>query len=690
MLRLGDVKLDLLGGVGLSIDGQPPKRIEISSKKARALLAYTAMHPNDGVHRDRLASMLWGNRCDALAYQNLRQCLHLLRTELAALAPGLLLLDGHRVALNPRSLAVDALDFLALSRSAGLRELERASCLYRGQFLADLNLEVEAFDDWAQAERSRLEAAAGQLFERCAERYDVLGKGLKAIDAATRLVEVDPLREDWQCVLLRLCARYRGSEAALGHARALTALLRNQLDVDPAPKTQAVIAEIQRGAIATSAARAGSSALSTARKQQNRLQSPRFLSSKPSIAVLPFTNRSIDSAQDDFAGGIVEDTITALSRSKSLSIIAPHTSRQDGQHVKVEGRLEKQESGADYVLHGSVRTAGNRVRVSARLVDARTGDHVWARCYDPDLTDLFAAQDAITSNIAASVEPHLYAAEGARANRSPPHALDARGCVMRARYLINFRSKENYVVAKTLLNKAIDLDPACTRAHSLLAYVTSLEVLYGWERRATALASAIEAAHEAIVLDIDDPWGHFALGFVHVQYRSPEEAVHEHRTALEINPHFGLARSYLGNALTYLGQAGQALAQLNAVEQSNTREVFLGVNNLAYANAYFSAERYCDAIVHARRAVRESPGIVTGYRQLVVNCVLAGEMEEARASLGDLLRLVPSASLDSINDALPYIRDSDRSRTLDAFHRLGVEPSVSGNRNGAADRRENA
>jgi adenylate cyclase len=537
--------------------------------------------------------------------------------------------------------------------------------------------------------RSRLEAAAVRVFESCVQRYDAPGSGLKAIDAATRLVELDPLREDWQCLLLRLYTRYRGSEAALAHARALTALLRKQLDVDPAPTTQAVIAEIQSGVIAPRAAPGGSSAPSRAGKPQIRLLSARLLSSKPSIAVLPFTNRGIDSTQNDFADGIVEDTITALSRSKSLSVIAAHASWRDQKHAGAEGRLEE-ESGADYVLLASMRKASNRVRVSARLVDAHTGDHVWTRCFDPDLTDVFAAQDKITANIAAAVEPHLFAAEGVRASRTPPHTLDARGCVMRALYLINFRSKENYAIAKTLLHRAIELNPGCTRAHSLLAYVTSLEVLYGWEQRGTALASAQEAAHKAILLDVDDPWGHFALGFVHVQYRSPEEAIAEHKTAIELNPHFGLARSYLANALTYLGQTDQALAQLNTAEQFSTREIFFGVNNLAHANAYFSAERYCDAIVFARRAVRESPGIVTGYRQLVVNCVLAGEMQEARATLVGLLRLVPGASLESINEALPYIRDNDRSRTLDAFHRLGLEQSVSRNRDDGADGRGKA
>jgi TolB-like protein/Flp pilus assembly protein TadD len=581
-------------------------------------------------------------------------------------------------------LAVDALDFVALSQSAGVRELERAAGLYQGPFLGDLNLEVEAFDDWAQAERSRLDAAAARVFESCVERHDVLGNGLKAIDAAARLIELDPLREDWQRLLLRLYARYRGTEAALAHARTLTALLRKQLDVDPAPTTQAVIAEIRSGVIAPPAAQAGSSAPSRAGQPQNRWLSARFLSSKPSIAVLPFTIRGIDSAQDDFADGIVEDTITALSCAKSLSVIAPHASWHNRKHGGAEGWLEEGSGadyvGADYVLRGSVRKASNRVRVVARLVDARTGDHVWTRSYDPDVTDFFAALDKITSNIAASVEPHLYASEGLRAHRAPPHALDARGCVMRALYLINFRSKENYAVAKTLLRRAIELDPACTRAHSLLAYVTSLEVLYGWEQRGTALASAREAAHKAILLDVDDPWGHFALGFVHVQCRSPEEAIAQHKTAIELNPNFSLARSYLANAMTYLGQTDQALAQLNAAEQFNTREIFFGVNNLAHANAYFSAERYCDAIVFARRAVRESPGIVTGYRQLVVNCVLAGEMQEARATLRGLLRLVPGASLESINDALPYIRDNDRSRTLDAFRRIGLEKSVARNR----------
>src|SRR6202022_4473454 len=142
-----------------------------------------------------------------------------------------------------------------------------------------------------------------------------------------------------------------------------------------------------------------------------------------------------------------------------------------------------------------------------------------------------------------------------------------------------------------------------------------------------------------------DPWAHLALGFVHAQSQSTEEAIREYEKALALNPSFGLAHTYLGAALSHLGRTEQALAQIDTAERLCPREIFVGVNNYVRANAYFAAERHRDASIFARRSVQESPGIVTSHRQLIVNSTLAGDIEEAKAALKPLLRLVPGTSL---------------------------------------------
>ena len=332
-----------------------------------------------------------------------------------------------------------------------------------------------------------------------------------------------------------------------------------------------------------------------------------------------------------------------------------------------ETRQIRRDLGVDYVLEGSVRKAKKRVRVTVQFVDAGTGTIFWAQRYDRTLGDVLSAQGEIAPDIAASIEPRLYAAEGIRARRLPLDALDARGCVMRAHALINMRSRQNYDLAEKLLDRAIDLAD-CAQAHSPLA-LPALDVVYGWKPREKIGARWRRCAH------CRASRRRRAVGILlgtSRQNRSPEEAIRI-RKALALNPSFSLAHTYLGSALSHLRRTEAALAQIDVAESLSPREMFFGVNNYVRANAHFAAERYHVAGIFARRSVRESPGIVTSHRQLVVNCALAGEIPQAKAALRTLLRLVPGSSLASINEALPYGRDKDRKRFLDAFSRMGLD-----------------
>jgi TolB-like protein len=396
------------------------------------------------------------------------------------------------------------------------------------------------------------------------------------------------------------------------------------------------------------------------------------LPSKPSIAVLPFQNMSGDPSQDYFADGVVEDITTALSRIRWLFVIARNSSfTYKGRMVDVKqvGR----ELGVRYALEGSVRKAANRVRVTAQLIDAVTGHHVWAERYDRELAAIFALQDEITERVVAAVEPQLYAAEGIRAKRKPPESLDAWECVVRALSCVNSRSQNDYAMARELLERAIELDPAYAQAYALFAYVMGLEVLYGWKPREIALARALEAAQKAVVLDSDDAWAHFALGFVYGMTRRAEEAVVEHEKALALNPNFALAYTYQGSALAYLGRGEEALLKIDASERLSPRGLFQGVNNVCRAAAHFSAEQHRDAVSCARKSILDSPGIVTGYRMLVVNCALIGEIDEARAALKIVKRLQPDISLRWIAESVLFTRERDRQNYIEGFRLAGLE-----------------
>ena len=232
---------------------------------------------------------------------------------------------------------------------------------------------------------------------------------------------------------------------------------------------------------------------------------------KPSIAVLPFQNMSGDPAQEYFGDGITEDITTALSRLRWFFVIARNSSfAYKGKVIDV--RAIARELGVRYVLEGSVRKGGGRVRITAQLIDATFGNQIWAQRYDRELADIFALQDEIAANVVATIEPQLYAAEDYRAKQKPPESLDAWDCVARGLSLILKMTKNDNAAAQELLKKAITIDPSYAQAYSLLAFSLSLANSWGWQPSQSVLGPAWDAAQRAIRLDPDNPWAHLAFG----------------------------------------------------------------------------------------------------------------------------------------------------------------------------------
>ncbi|HEY6984119.1 adenylate/guanylate cyclase domain-containing protein [Reyranella sp.] len=395
------------------------------------------------------------------------------------------------------------------------------------------------------------------------------------------------------------------------------------------------------------------------------------LPDKPSIAVLPFRNMSGDPEQEYFADGITEDISTALSRLHWFFVIARNSSfayKDKGVDVRViAGEL-----GVRYVLEGSVRRAGDRLRITAQLVDAHSGNHIWAQRYDREAADLFILQDEITSNVVATIEPQLYAAEDYRAKRKPAENLDAWDCVARGLSLILKMTKPDNAVAQKLLKKAIAIDSSYAQAYSLLAFSLSLDNSFGWQPSNSALAAAWDAAQKALRLDRDNPWAHLALGHVHRQRLELEDAVAELQNAVALNPNFAFAHTHLGLALCFLGQSGRALVEFDTAERLSPRDFQAGLNNIGRAIGCFIDGRYRDGIDFAKRAVRQNPDTAGAHHMVVVNCALAGEVAEAGAALRNLKRLEPELSLGALDVAV-YARDGDRRRYREAFRVAGLE-----------------
>ncbi len=281
--------------------------------------------------------------------------------------------------------------------------------------------------------------------------------------------------------------------------------------------------------------------------------SQQILKEHPSIAVLPFANLSADPDQEYFADGLADDIITGLSRLRWLLVIARNSSFTYRER-SVEIRQIGHELGARYILDGSVRRLGNHVRVSAQMIEASTGVQMWSERYDSEVANIFALQDQITQSVVASIEPHLYAAEGFRWQSKAPESLDAWGLVMRAMpYIWTWKAADNET-AIDYLKRAAQIDPGYARANSLLAWAHAARLHTGWSSVRELLSLALSYARLGVQQDGDDPWGHLALGFSHSMLREPKLAIDELTASIEINPNFAFGHAMLGLALGYSGE----------------------------------------------------------------------------------------------------------------------------------------
>src|SRR6202453_2965805 len=257
------------------------------------------------------------------------------------------------------------------------------------------------------------------------------------------------------------------------------------------------------------------------------------LPDRPAIAVLPFANMTGDPTQEYFADGVSEDIITALSKLRWFFVIARNSSfiyKDKAVHLKQVA----EELGVGYVVEGSVRKGGDRVRITVQLNDVSTGSHIWAERYDRDLADVFAVQDEITEAIVAAIEPQIYAAENFRARRRPPNSLDAWDLVMRALSHYWRVTRQDNVVAQALLEKATAIDPHYGQALGVLATSQTFSAHMGWADMATVVPIAERAALASIQADSEDPWAHHALGSVSLFKRRFEDSLGAFEAALSL------------------------------------------------------------------------------------------------------------------------------------------------------------
>ena len=402
---------------------------------------------------------------------------------------------------------------------------------------------------------------------------------------------------------------------------------------------------------------------------------PSAISDEPTLVVLPFVNLSGNPRQEGFADAITENLITALSQAGWFFVFS-RTSSFAHKGEGIEGSQVARRLGARYLLEGSVYQADGRVRVAARLTDSISNHNLWAERYERDIAGILALQDDISSKVVAAIEPQLYAAENIRAQCKSPDSLNAWDCIVRALSLMNSRQQPDIIAARRLLQKAVVCDPKSAPAHSLLSFVTTLNIHMGWKTRQAVVPCAQAAAQKALSLNPEEPWAHAALGYITI-WKNPENAVLPLQRALALNPNFSIAHYLSALASTYAGERRDVFAHADQAERLASRDLlargFAGAHNNIRATASFAAGDFSDGIDFARLSITESPNSPTAYRALTMNLALAGEVEKAREALRMLRRLAPNMSQRRLKEIGMWSRDEDMKRYAEAFRAAGLK-----------------
>jgi adenylate cyclase len=397
-----------------------------------------------------------------------------------------------------------------------------------------------------------------------------------------------------------------------------------------------------------------------------------LLPDKPSIAVLTFANMSSDPEQEFFSDGIAEDIITILSNSPALFVIARNSSFAYKGRV-VDVRTAGRELGVRYILEGSVRKSGSRVRVTAQLIEAATAAHIWAERFDRDVADIFAVQDDITARVSATILPVMERSERERAVRRPPNDLDAWECYHRGMWHFSKTEPLENVRARELFQRAITLDPGFSAAHAGLAFTYQVEGINfrELEARDETIPHAIEHARQSIAANPADGAGHAALASALQASGQHREAMIEASLAVSLAPNSALAAGALGYALAFGGQPREAVEHLKKAILLSPFDPQMSRWLSHIARSYYLAGDYEAAIATGQRLCRSFPKVRAGYRTLIAAFGQMAQVELARSLLLEAEQRFGSAFFGPMIARAPELSEQAYCHMVDGYRKAG-------------------
>jgi adenylate cyclase len=397
---------------------------------------------------------------------------------------------------------------------------------------------------------------------------------------------------------------------------------------------------------------------------------PLPLPDNPSIAVLPFVNMSGDPEQEYFSDGISEDIITSLSRLPNIFVIARNSSFiYKGKSVNVQ--QVSRELGVKYILEGSVRKVGNRVRITAQLIDGAKGHHLWADHYDRQLEDIFAIQDEVTFKILKELQVKFTEGEQARLYSRGTENIDAylKYCQGRSNFL-HFDKGSN-LVARQLLEEVIALDPNWELPYSWLGWTHWIDAAYGYsDIREESVKKAFQYAQKALLLN-ESPVAHSLLSYAYLITRQHDKALEEGEKCITLAPNSADAYAWYSQTLYATGEPAKAISTAEKALRMNPFPPSWYYNGLFWS--CFLLGDYERAIQTAQKAISSEPGNIRAHLNLIASYVMLGREKEAQAQAQEVISINPSFSLERLAKGLPYKDPSEKKRIVDALRKAGLK-----------------
>lgn len=637
----------LLGG--LEITSEEGRPVRFATRKGVLLFVVLLLAGRRGHRRDMLSEGLWPGRAEAQSRNSLRQALADLRRCFPGGRDAIVSVESDQeiVALVGPAENVDVWLF---DRKFGENEaanLALAADLYRGDLLADEAF-AEGLAEWVDPYRTRYRQKALQLVERLSLSLSDGGSASEAAceRLAATLLAADPTAEEAHRALMRIHSARGHENAALRQLESCRAALKKHLDVEPEAETTALAVSLHL------LDRVGYRQTPPTHNMAlpPDLARPR---DQPSVVVMPFDN--LGGVDDEyFADGVVEEITAALSRVRDFFVVARQSAfTYKGRFVDV--REVGQQLGVSYVVEGTVRRGGERLRISVQLIDSETRTQLWSDRYEGMVEDIFEFQDRIAGQVAGALHPAIRGAEIELAKRKPPTSLRAYDFVMRAYPHLWGRSKDANSQAIELLRKAIAIDPHYGRAHALEAWCHASSAAYLWTERPESEFEKAKVAVSAAGFISDDPTALAAAGAALSICGDQERATAYIQKALTLDPNNAWAWARLGWNAIYRNDASRATESFQRAMSLSPRDPLAFNMRLGVATSMAISGSLSEAIAIAREVIANHPEIIMSYRYLAAWAAMSGDLETARSAAQKLLLAQPTFTIEQYR-SLPFFQ----------------------------------